>query len=43
MSSGWVRVLSYDTSSDAVRYTSAGRVAFEFRAGAFDDFGAGSI
>jgi len=42
-SSGWTQALSYDTSSDAVRYTSAGRVAIEFRAGAFDDFGAGTI
>jgi hypothetical protein len=42
-SSGWVQVLSYDTSLDSTRYTGAGRVAFEFLNGAFDDFGAGSI
>ena len=40
---GWGQVLSYDTASDAVRYTAAGRLALEFRAGAFDDFGGGSI
>ena len=42
-SSGWAQVLSYDTSSDAVRYTSAGRLAVEFRAGALDDFGGGTL
>ena len=40
---GWGQVLGYDTASDAVRYTAAGRLALEFRAGAFDDFGGGSI
>ena len=28
---GWVQVLSYDTGSDATRYTAAGRIALEFR------------
>jgi hypothetical protein len=42
-SSGWTQVLSYNTSSDAVRYTSPGRLAIEFRAGALDDFGGGTI
>ncbi len=42
-SSGWAQVLSYDTSSDAVRYTTAGRLSVEFRAGALDDFGGGTI
>jgi len=42
-STGWTQALSYNTNSDSVRYTSAGRVAIEFRAGAFDDFGAGTI
>jgi hypothetical protein len=40
---GWVQVLSYDTASDSVRYAAAGRLALEFRAGGFDDFGGGSI
>jgi hypothetical protein len=42
-SGGWTQVLSYDTSSDAIRYTSAGRLAIEFRAGALDVFGGGTI
>ena len=42
-SAGWTQVLSYNTSQDAVRYTSPGSLAIEFRAGAFDDFGAGTI
>jgi hypothetical protein len=41
-SSGWTQMLSYNTSSDAIRYTSPGNVAIEFRAGALDDFGAGT-
>ena len=40
---GWAQVLTYNTASDTIRYTTAGRVALEFRAGAFDDFGGGSI
>ena len=40
---GWGQVLSYDAASDSVRYTAAGRLALEFRAGGLDDFGGGSI
>ena len=40
---GWAQVLTYNTASDTIRYTAAGRLALEFRAGAFDDFGGGSI
>jgi hypothetical protein len=36
-------VLSYDTAADTVKYTGAGRIATEFRAGAIDDFGGGSL
>ncbi len=39
----WVRVLSYDTSQDSVRYTAAGRLALEFRTSTVDDFGGGTI
>jgi hypothetical protein len=42
-STGWVRVLSYDTSADATRYTAAGRFALEFKASVLDDFGGGSL
>src|SRR4029077_18138264 len=42
-SSGWAQVLSYNTSQDAVRYPSPGSLAIEFRAGALDDFGGGTI
>jgi hypothetical protein len=38
----WVQVLSYDTASDPIRYTNAGRVALEFKTSAFDDFGGGT-
>ena len=40
---GWVQVLSYDTSNDSVRYTAAGRLALEFRTSTLDDFGGGTI
>jgi hypothetical protein len=36
---GWTQVLS----ANDTRYTSAGRIALEFRAGAMDDFGGGTI
>jgi hypothetical protein len=39
----WSQVLSYDTAADTVKYTGAGRIATEFRAGAIDDFGGGSL
>ena len=39
----WAQVLSYDTAGDAVKYTGAGRLAVEFRAGAIDDFGGGTL
>jgi hypothetical protein len=39
----WWPVLSYDTASDTVKYTGAGRIALEFRAGAIDDFGGGTL
>ena len=41
--SGWTRMLTYDTSVDTTRYSTAGRFAIEFRAGALDDFGGGNI
>ena len=40
---GWVQVLSYDTSSDATRYTAAGQIALEFKTSTLDDLGGGSI
>jgi hypothetical protein len=40
---GWTQVLSYDTASDATKYTGAGRLALEFRTSALDDFGGGSL
>jgi hypothetical protein len=40
---GWQRVLSYDTVNDSIRYTTAGRLALEFRKGAVDDFGGGTL
>jgi hypothetical protein len=40
---GWIQVLSYNTSSDAVRYTTAGRLALEFRTSTIDDFGGGTL
>ena len=36
-------MLSYDTSSDAVRYTTAGRLALEFKTSTLDDFGGGTL
>jgi hypothetical protein len=39
---GWVQILTYDTSSDAIRYTNAGSVALEFKTSALDDFGGGT-
>ena len=41
--SGWTQVLSYDTASDATKYTGAGRLALEFRTSTMDDFGGGSL
>ena len=40
---GWIQVLSYNTSSDAVRYTTAGRLALEFRTSTLDNFGGGTL
>jgi hypothetical protein len=40
---GWGQVLSYNTSSDTPRYTSAGNIAIEFLKGAIDDVGGGTI
>jgi hypothetical protein len=40
---GWTQVLSYDTSTDATRYTAAGSLALEFRQSTIDDFGGGSL
>ena len=40
---GWVQVLSYNTSSDPVRYTAAGRLALEFKTSTLDDFGGGAL
>jgi hypothetical protein len=40
---GWSQVLSYNTSGDSVRYTAAGRLAFEFRTSTIDNFGGGGI
>jgi hypothetical protein len=40
---GWVQVLTYNTSSDAVRYTAAGRLALEFKTSTLDDFGGGAL
>ena len=42
-SGGWVQVLSYDTSSDATRYSAAGQIALEFKTSTLDDLGGGSI
>ena len=39
----WQQVLSYDTSGDATRYTSAGNLAIEFKTSTIDDFGGGKI
>jgi hypothetical protein len=40
---GWSKVMSYDTASDAIRYTGPGRIAVEFRTSTIDDFGGGTI
>ena len=40
--SGGTQVLSYDTSNDAIRYTSAGRIALEFKTSTLDDLGGGA-
>jgi hypothetical protein len=40
---GWMQVLSYDTGSDATRYTAAGQIALEFKTSTLDDLGGGSI
>jgi hypothetical protein len=40
---GWTQVLSYDTSSDAIKYTAAGPLALEFKSSTLDDFGGGSL
>jgi hypothetical protein len=39
----WAQVMTYDTASDLTKYVGAGRVALEFRTGAIDDFGGGSL
>ena len=41
--SGWTRMLTYDTSVDTTRYSTAGRSAIEFRAAQLDDFGAATL
>jgi hypothetical protein len=41
--SGWQQVLSYDTGSDSIRYSAAGRLALEFRSSTLDDFGGGTL
>jgi hypothetical protein len=41
--SGWQQVLSYDTSSDNIRYSGAGLLALEFKTSTLDDFGGGSL
>src|SRR5205823_425517 len=40
---GWVPVISYDTSQDSTRYTTAGNLALEFRTSTVDNFGGGTI
>ena len=40
---GWAQVLSYDTASDAVRYTAGGSLALEFKSSTMDDFGGGTL
>ena len=40
---GWTQVLGYDTSTDAIRYTGAGRIALEFKTSTLDDLGGGSL
>ncbi len=40
---GWTTVVSYDTSSDAIRYTAPGRLTLLFRGSTLDDFGGGSL
>ena len=40
---GWTRVLSYDTSKDSTRYTTAGNLALEFKTSTLDNFGGGTI
>ena len=40
---GWIQVLTYNTNSDAIRYTTAGRLALEFRSSTVDDFGGGTL
>ena len=40
---GWTQVLSYDTSHDATRYTTAGSLALEFKTSTIDDFGGGTL
>jgi hypothetical protein len=42
-SGGWTQILSYDTASDATRYTNAGRIAIQFKTSIVDDFGGGTI
>ena len=39
----WQQVMSYDTAGDATRYSSAGRLAVEFKSSTLDDFGGGKI
>jgi hypothetical protein len=40
---GWVQVLSYNTTSDPVRYTAPGRLALEFKTSTLDDLGGGTL
>ena len=39
----WQQVMSYDTAGDATRYSSAGRLAVEFKSSTLDDFGGGTL
>ena len=40
---GWQQALSYDISGDAIKYTSAGSLALEFKSSTVDDFGGGTV
>jgi hypothetical protein len=39
----WAVVMSYDTASDATKYTTAGRVVIQFKTSTIDDLGGGTI
>ena len=40
---GWLQVLTYNTSTDSTRYTAAGNLALEFKTSTLDNFGGGTI